>query len=90
MRQTLCETKDTRKVQNSKPDLGCDWRRHAIARHGATLPSEAIHMREGFDVRVRCCLVQCLRVRDLKCVSVCVCVYCWNMGGAYLKRVLIA
>jgi hypothetical protein len=52
MRQTLCETNDTRKVQNSKPDLGCDWRPHAIARHGATLPSEAIHMREGFDVRV--------------------------------------
>ena len=43
MRHRLCQTNDTRKVQYSKPDLGCDWRRHAIARHGATLPPEAIH-----------------------------------------------
>ena len=56
----------------------------------APLLFRLVLVREGFDVRVRCCLVQCLCVRDLKCVSVCVCVYCWYMGGAYLKRVLIA
>jgi len=31
MRQTLCETNDTRKVQNSKPESGCELKEQVSA-----------------------------------------------------------